>query len=167
MTLNPKRIFLHADNGGPMKGSTMVATLERLGVLTSFSRPRVSDDNAFSEALFRTLKYRPDFPAKPFAELAAATTWVDGFVAWYNGEHLHSGIRFVTPDDRHQGRDAAILARRSTVYEAARAKRRDRWAGKTRNWDRVGDVVLNPPQQTPSTKLSTTTKRTDADRLAA
>ena len=167
MTLNPKGIVLHADNGGPMRGSTMVATLERLGVLTSFSRPRVSDDNAFSEALFRTLKYRPDFPSKPFANLAAATTWVAGFVAWYNGKHLHSGIRFVTPDDRHHGRDIAILARRSTVYEAARAKRRNRWAGKTRNWDRVGEVVLNPPQQTPSTKLSTPAKRTDADHLAA
>ncbi len=167
MTINPKGIVLHADNGGPMKGSTMVATLERLGVLTSFSRPRVSDDNAFSEALFRTLKYRPDFPSKPFANLAAATTWVDGFVAWYNGEHLHSGIRYVTPDDRHHGRDVAILARRKAVYEGARAKRRDRWAGKIRNWDHVGEVILNPPQQTPSTKLSAPTKRTDAAQLAA
>ena len=147
MTLNPKGIVLHADNGGPMKGSMMVATLERLGVLASFSRPRVSDDNAFSESLFRTLKYRPDYPSKPFTNLAAATTWVDGFVAWYNGVHLHSGIQFVTPNDRHGGRDIAILARRHLVYEEARAKHATRWVGKTRNWRSVGEVVLNPPQQ--------------------
>jgi transposase InsO family protein len=162
MTLDPRGIVLHSDNGGPMKGSTMVATLERLGVLPSFSRPRVSDDNAFSEALFRTLKYRPGFPSKPFADLAGARTWVEGFVAWYNGEHLHSGIRFVTPDDRHHGRDVDILARRAVVYEEARAKRKDRWANSTRNWEHVGEIVLNPSQQMPSTKLPKSTKGTSA-----
>ena len=105
-------LVLHADNGGPMKGSTMLATLQRLGVVASFSRPSVSDDNPFAEAIFRTLKYRPGYPKKPFADLAEATAWVDGFVHWYNSEHLHSGIRFVRPIDRHDGRDKAILAAR-------------------------------------------------------
>lgn len=137
-------LVLHSDNGGPMKGSTMLATLQRLGVVASFSRPSVSNDNPFSEALFRTLKYRPEFPGKPFASLDEARAWVEGFVAWYNLEHRHSGIRFVTPAERHEGRDIEILAARVLVYEKARKERPDRWAGVTRNWTPVGDVYLNP-----------------------
>lgn len=144
LQVDPRGIVLHADNGGPMKGSTMVATLERLGVLPSFSRPHVSDDNPFSEALFRTLKYRPEYPSKPFVDIEAARGWVRGFVAWYNGEHLHSGVRFVTPDDRHAGKDSSILAQRREVYEAARAKNPARWTGSTRNWTPISEVYLNP-----------------------
>lgn len=136
----------HSDNGGPMKGSTMLATLQRLGVVASFSRPSVSDDNPFSEALFRTLKYRPEYPRRPFASLEEARTWVAGFVAWYNHEHLHSSIRFVTPDQRHSGRDVAILAARSRLYEEARRRRPERWSGDTRDWTPVGAVYLNPQQ---------------------
>lgn len=77
----------------------------------SFSRPRISDDNAFSEALFRTLKYRPSFPQRAFAPRQDAHAWVARFVSWYNTEHRHSAIRFVTPDDRHFGRDAAAQTR--------------------------------------------------------
>jgi len=142
--LDPAGIVLHADNGGPMKGATMVVTLERLGVLASFSRPGVSNDNPFSESLFRTLKYRPDYPAQPFADLPAAQAWVRAFVRWYNTAHLHSAIRFVTPEDRHAGRDTAILAARHAVYAAARARRPDRWSGPTRNWEPITDVTLNP-----------------------
>lgn len=142
--LDPRGIVLHADNGGPMTGATMVVTLERLGVLASFSRPRVSNDNPFSESLFRTLKYRPEYPTQPFADLAAARAWVDGFVRWYNTTHLHSGIRFVTPDDRHAGRDIAQLAARHAVYTAACAARPERWSGRTRNWDPLLTVTLNP-----------------------
>jgi len=138
------KLVLHADNGGPMKGSTLLATLQRLGVVPSFSRPSVSDDNPFSEALFRTLKYRPGFPRKPFQSLAEALRWVEGFVAWYNDEHLHSGIRYVTPSDRHPLRDSAILARRHAVYTAARRRTPTRWSGDTRDWTPVGDVFLNP-----------------------
>jgi transposase InsO family protein len=145
-SINPRGIVLHADNGGPMKGSTMVATLERLGVLASFSRPRVSDDNAFSEALFRTLKYRPEYPEKPFADVETARTWVQNFVTWYNEEHLHSGVRFVTPSDRHAGKDVGILTKRKEVYDAARAKQPQRWARTTRNWTPVDEVHLNPVQ---------------------
>jgi len=135
---------LHADNGGPMKGSTMVATLQRLGVIASFSRPHVSDDNPFSEALFRTLKYRPGYPTGGFATLDDARAWVEGFVRWYNTEHLHSVIRYTTPDDRHSGRDVEILANRRRVYEQARRRNPSRWSRQTRNWERVDVVVLNP-----------------------
>jgi transposase InsO family protein len=137
-------LVLHADNGGPMKGSTMLATLHRLGVLASFSRPRVSDDNPYAEALFRTLKYRPGYPRKPFESIDAARAWVTGFVAWYNSEHLHSAIRYVTPDSRHRLRDVAILAARHRVYRAAYARTPIRWTGNTRNWTPVGAVALNP-----------------------
>lgn len=141
---DPAGIVLHADNGGPMKGATMVATLERLGVLPSFSRPGVSNDNPFSEALFRTLKYRPEYPDQPFADLAVARTWVDAFVRWYNHDHRHSAIRFVTPAERHTGRETALLAARHTVYRRARAQHPDRWSGATRDWTPVRDVRLNP-----------------------
>lgn len=142
--VNPTTLVLHADNGGPMKGATMVVTLERLGVLASFSRPGVSNDNPFSESLFRTLKYRPEFPTQPFADLATARRWVAAFVRWYNTEHLHSAIRFVTPADRHAGRDTAILAARQTVYAAARRRHPERWSGGLRNWAPITDVTLNP-----------------------
>ena len=137
-------LVLHADNGGPMKGSTMLATLQRLGVVASFSRPSVSDDNPFADAIFRTLKYRPGYPKKPFTDLAAALAWVDGFVGWYNAEHLHSGIRFVSPIDRHEGRDKAILAARHGLYTKARKRTPRRWTRGTRNWTPIGAVRLNP-----------------------
>ena len=142
------QLVLHSDNGGPMKGSTMVATLERLGILPSFSRPHVSDDNPYSESLFRTLKYRPSYPRRPFASLAEARTWVASFVAWYNTEHLHSGIGFVTPSKRHEGHDVAILERRRSVYEAARRRRPERWSRDVRAWAPIERVRLNPNART-------------------
>ena len=141
------QLKLHADNGGPMKGATMLATLQKLGVATSFSRPRVSDDNPFSEALFRTLKYRPEYPRRPFESIEAAIAWVSGFVRWYNEEHLHSEIAFVKPSDRHNGRDSAILKNRKEVYERARKQNPNRWSGKTRNWTAPAKVVLNGNHQ--------------------
>jgi transposase InsO family protein len=136
-------LVLHADNGGPLKASMMVATLQRLGIVPSFSRPRVSDDNAYAEALFKTLKYRPAYPRKPFATIDDARRWVDDFVRWYNSEHLHSAIRYVTPDDRHAGRDVAILAARKDVYRAAKSRTPRRWSGDTRNWSHITEVALN------------------------
>ena len=106
--------------------------------------PRVSDDNPFSEALFRTLKYRPDFPSGPFASCEEANAWVDGFVTWYNTVHQHSSIRFVTPDDRHYGRETEILKSRRQVYESARTRHPERWSGSVRNWDPITTVRLNP-----------------------
>lgn len=142
--VDPEGLVFHSDNGGPMKGSTMLATLQKLGVVPSFSRPGVSDDNPYSESLFRTMKYRPEYPSKPFESLAAAQCWVDGFVRWYNASHLHSAIRFVTPDDRHYGREHAILANRQRVYEKARRRNPQRWSGNIRNWNPVPVVWLNP-----------------------
>ena len=150
--VDPKKLTLHSDNGGPMKGSTMLATLQRLKVVPSFSRPRVSDDNPFSESLFRTLKYRPGYPSQPFASEQDAQRWVDGFVQWYNTDHLHSEIRFVTPDDRHYGREEAILNKRKEVYDQARQKNPNRWTGQTRNWEPVEIVRLNPEKERPSEK---------------
>lgn len=137
-------LVLHADNGSPMKGATMKTTLEKLGIIASYSRPRVSNDNPFSEALFRTCKYRPNWPAKGFATKAEAQAWVKSFAGWYNGEHLHSGIRFVTPDERHAGHDRATLAGRASLYATAKAQNPERWSGKTRNWQPAGPVWLNP-----------------------
>jgi transposase InsO family protein len=145
--IDPQGIVFHADNGGPMKGATMLATLQRLGVIASFSRPGVSDDNPYSEALYRTMKYRPNYPSRPFASLQKARAWVDGFVAWYNTEHLHSAIRFLAPEDRHLGRQEAILDNRKAVYEKARRRHPERWAGATRNWTPVGAVRLNPEKR--------------------
>lgn len=141
------RLVLHADNGSPMKGATILATLQRLGVATSFSRPRVSDDNPYSESLFRTLKYRPEFPGRGFASLHDARSWVEAFVAWYNTEHRHSGIRFVTPEQRHSRQDKGLLAKRHQVYEAARRRHPERWSGTTRNWAPIETVVLNPERR--------------------
>ncbi len=146
--------MLHSDNGGPMKGSTMLATLQRLGVVASFSRPRVSDDNPYSEALFRTLKYRPGYPSRPFASLEKASLWVAGFVRWYNTEHLHSAIRFVTPEDRHAGQEGEILRQRQRVYERARRDNPKRWSGATRNWQPIKAVYLNPEKKTEENRLT-------------
>ena len=142
--VEPGSLALHSDNGGPMKGSTMLATLQRLGIAPSFSRPSVSDDNAICEALFRTLKYRPGYPRKPFASLEEATRWATEFVTWYNGEHLHSALRYVTPNDRHARRDSAILSKRRRLYSEAKKATPLRWSRDIRNWSPVGDVVLNP-----------------------
>lgn len=139
-----QQLVLHSDNGGPMKGATMLATLRELGVAPSFSRPAVSNDNPYSESLFKTLKYRPAHPCQPFASLAAARTWVQHFVQWYNTEHRHSAIRFVTPSQRHHGLDHTLLRGRQAVYEAARARHPQRWAANTRDWSRVDEVQLNP-----------------------
>jgi len=155
--LDPRGVVLHADNGGPMKGSTMVATLERLGVLASFSRPGVSDDNPYSEALFRTLKYRPEFPSKPFIDIDDARSWVERFVRWYNHVHLHSGISFVTPAARHDGHDVVQLARRHDVYRKVRERNPQRWTRTTRDWGRVEKVVLRPAGKAPMTSTMTTT----------
>lgn len=143
-SVQPEQLVLHSDNGAPMKGSTMLATMHDLGITASFSRPGVSDDNAFVEALFRHLKYAPAYPREGFHSLEQARAWVERFVAWYNTEHLHSAIGYVTPDDRHHGRDIEKLEQRRAVYLAAKHKHPRRWTRAPRNWEYLAIVSLNP-----------------------
>ena len=140
----PQQLVLHSDNGSPMKGASMLAMLNSLGVTPSLSRPAVSNDNPFSESVFRTLKYRPDYPKKPFGSLAEAREWVQRFTQWYNDGHQHSAIGFVTPSQRHANKDVAILKQRGEVYSRAQSANPQRWSGATRNWKRVAIVHLNP-----------------------
>ena len=138
-------LVLHSDNGKPMRGNTMIATLQWLGIVPSFSRPHVSNDNPYSESLFRTLKYTSAYPQLPFKDLSHARHWVEQFVTWYNYEHKHSGIRYVTPHQRHTGTDKLILQNRHSLYLCARANRKERWGNRsTRNWTQTGSVNLPP-----------------------
>jgi putative transposase len=147
--IDASKLVVHSDNGGPMKGATLLATFQFLGIVPSFSRPRVYDDNPYSESLFRTLKYRPEYPRQPFGSLEVAREWVEKFVSWYNHEHLHSGIRFVTPASRHDGHDQKILKKRKEVYEEARKCNPHRWTRNIRNWEPVTEVALNPVTNDP------------------
>lgn len=153
-----KDLVLHSDNGSPMKGATMLATLQNLGVAASFSRPSVSNDNPYSEALFRTLKYKPGYPVKPFESLEISRDWTLKFVRWYNEEHKHSNIKFVSPVIRHCGKDKAILEHREKVYEEARKRNPIRWSGNVRNWDAPKEVHLNPGKKPD--------KKTDIEKAA-
>ncbi len=144
--IKPDQVVLHSDNGNPMKGAMMLATLQALGVAPSLNRPAVSNDNPYSESLFKTLKYRPAYPRRAFENLLAARQWVGLFVQWYNEEHRHSAINFVTPAKRHAGLDRALLEKRTIVYEAAKNRCPERWSGVTRNWQPALVVHLNLDQ---------------------
>jgi len=150
---------LHGDNGSTLKATTVLAMLNWLGIKPSYSRPRVSDDNAFSEALFRTAKYQPEFPAQGFETLEQARLWAAQFVGWYNNDHRHSGIRYVSPEQRHSGQDKAILAARHEVYTLAKARNPARWSGATRDWSMIETVTLNP-ERDEVVKLATTVQHT-------
>jgi transposase InsO family protein len=155
-------VVLHMDRGSPMKGSTLRATLEQLGVLPSYSRPHVCDDNPYSEALFRTLKYRPEYPTKPFQSVDAARAWMEAFVGWYNNQHLHSAIGYVTPAQRHSGAAVAILAKRRQVYEAARRRHPERWRSNIRRWESPDVVYLNPEDPLNTVTGGTSSRREEA-----
>lgn len=155
---------LHGDNGATLKATTVLAMLHWLGIKPSYSRPRVSDDNAYAEALFRTAKYRPEFPVRGFENLEAARAWASGFVHWYNVEHRHSGIRYVSPAQRHEGKDHAILAARDAVYAAARERHPTRWSGPLRDWSPIGAVTLNPERDA---VIATAVRETNRQPLAA
>lgn len=139
-----KPLVLHSDNGSPMKAATFQATLEKLGIQSSYSRPRVSNDNPYSESLFKTMKYTNKYPKKGFEELNEARKWVEGFVKEYNMEHLHSGINFITPYQRHYGLDEDIMKKRAETYRRAKEKHPERWSKDTRNWSLPDYVSLNP-----------------------
>ena len=141
-----KTLVVHQDNGSPMKGSTYVAKLQELGIKPSYSRPGVSDDNAYAESLFRTCKYRPEFPGA-FTTLDEARQWVLRFTRWYNHEHKHRNLKFVSPAERHGGEERAIFAHRTALYEQARAKHPTRWSRGIRNWSLPAEVWLNRPTE--------------------
>ena len=128
-----------------MRAATLEVRLEELGVLRSFSRPRVSNDNPYSESLFRTVKYRPDYPRRPFRSVEEACSWACAFMDWYNHQHRHSGIRFVTPDQRHSGEAVEICRQRSQVYDLARQRQPRRWSRNTRCWRKPEVIWINPP----------------------
>ncbi len=157
--ISPHQVTVHSDNGGPMKGETMLATMQRLGVAHSRNRPAVSNDNPYAESLFKTLKYRPHLPLKPFADLLQARRWVTELVHWYNEQHRHSAVGFVTPAQRHAQVDEAMLHARAAVYESARKNHPTRWSGNTRDWTFIDQVHLNPDRQQ--------TKESEADQKAA
>jgi putative transposase len=146
--INANQITLHSDNGAIMKGATLLATLEKLGVSTSFSRPAVSNDNPYSEALFKTLKYCPAYPDKPFDTIAKARCWIERFVQWYNEDHYHSSLKFITPNQRHHGLSKEITTKRTHVYQLAKQKHPERWSQNIRNWNLKNYVILNPTGKT-------------------
>jgi len=133
---------LHSDNGSPMKGFSMLAKLYDLQVLPSFSRPRISEDNPYSESLFRTMKYRPLYPSK-FGTIHDAQEWIKKFVYWYNKEHMHSSIQFVTPHERHYGKDIVILETRRATYLEAYKRNPSRWTGRPKSWEQNKVVGIN------------------------
>ncbi len=142
-----KPLVLHSDNGSPMKAATFQVLLEKLGIQSSYSRPRVSNDNPYSEATFRTLKYRPEYPYNGFETKEIAREWALKFVHWYNCIHLHSGINFVTPEQCHTGVYIDVLNKRKEVYEQAKQQHPERWSRSTRNWDPHKSVALNPMKE--------------------
>jgi putative transposase len=143
-TLVNQPLVLHSDNGSPMKGASLLETLYQLGITPSRSRPRVSNDNPYAESIFRTCKYRPNYPAKGFATLTEARQWVLSFAIWYNQKHRHSGLNFLTPNQRHNGLSTQILEQRKQVYEKAKFKHPERWSGPIRDWTLDETVWLNP-----------------------
>jgi putative transposase len=127
-----------------MRSYTMLAKMQDLGTIPSYSRPRVSNDNPYSESLFKTVKYCPQWPPCGFNPIDEARDWVGGFVRWYNTIHKHSGIKCATPEESHNGKDVAILSKRDEGYQKAKLKHPERWSQNCRDWKFISEVWLNP-----------------------
>ena len=140
-------VRLHSDNGNPMKGATMIMTLYNLGVIPSYSRPRVSNDSPYIEALFKTLKYTAGYPGQ-FKDIYHARIWMADFVNWYNTEHRHSAIGYVTPAQRKSGEYKEIFERRNITMEYARLSHPERWGKRIRVWKANEEIYLNPSDET-------------------
>ena len=138
---------LHGDNGSTLKATTVLAMLHWLGVKPSYSRPRVSDDNAYAESLVPHRQVPARVPGQGLRRPRRSAAWAAGFVRWYNVDHRHSGIRYVSPAQRHAGEDHAILAARHALYLQARERNPARWSRHTRNWSPIGAVTLNPEKR--------------------
>ena len=143
--VEPKVLTLHSDRGAPMTSKCTAQLLADLGVTRSLSRPQVCDDNPFSEAQFKTLKYHPGFPSR-FPGIELATAFCRSFFPWYNTEHRHGGISMLTPDDVHHGRAPAVLAQRQHTLEAAWAAHPERFVrGIPKPSPLPEEVWINPP----------------------
>lgn len=143
--LDPKQLTIHSDRGSPMKAQCVAQLLANLGVTKSHSRPHVSDDNPFSEAQFKTLKYRPDFPDR-FGGQEDARGFCQQFFHWYNHQHYHSAIALLTPADVHFGRAHEKLKQRQTILDAAYAEHPERFIHKRPMAPTLPDAVwINPP----------------------
>lgn len=146
IAVNTLKVVLHGDNGSPLKAGTVLALMYALGITPSHSRPRVSNDNAHAEAFFRTAKYHPTMVPGGFASLEDAREWAASFIRWYNYEHKHKALNFVTPHQKHTGEDVVLLAQRDQLYQQHRDKNPRRWIkGNTRDWTPVQSSALNPP----------------------
>lgn len=147
----PAQLTIHADRGSSMTSKPVAFLLADLGVTKTHSRPYVSNDNPFSEAQFKTLKYRPDFPQR-FGSLQDARAHCQAFFAWYNTEHRHSGIAFMTPEDVHYGRVSQVIDTRSKALNAAFDANPARFKGKRPKPQRPPEAVwINPPATTATT----------------
>ena len=140
----PQSLVVHADNGAPMRGRPLAGLLEALGIERSHSRPRTSNDNAFSESQFKTMKYRPTYPRR-FDDIAHARRWCSDFFGWYNNEHRHEGIALLTPADVFHGRAGQRLAERARVLQAAGRRHPERFVrGTPRPATLATEVRINP-----------------------
>jgi len=143
--ISPGQLTVHADRGSSMTSKTVAFLLADLGVTKTHSRPHVSDDNPYSESQFKTLKYRPDFPER-FGSLQHARNWVSPFFHWYNHEHRHSGIAYLTPADVHYGRAEQILRRREEVLAEAARQHPERFVRGAARLPRLPEAVwINKP----------------------
>ena len=148
--IRPDQLTLHADNGSPMTDKPLSQLLMDLGITRSHSRPHTSDDNPFSEAQFKTMKYRPDYPRR-FESLMDARQWARGFFDWYNNDHYHSGLNLLTPTSVHYGEAAAIQQQRQAVMTAAFIANPVRFsAGSPRIKGAPTEVWINPPSLAPN-----------------
>ena len=146
--IQPDQLTLHADNGSPMKGKPLSQLLVDLGITKSHSRPHTSDDNPFSEAQFKTMKYRPDYPDW-FTSMTAARQWARSFFGWYNDEHYHSGLNLLTPASVHYGEAFAVQQQRQTVMLAAYQAHPERFLCGIPLVKGAPDAVyINPPKPT-------------------
>lgn len=146
----PGSLTIHADRGTSMKSKPVTQLMADLGVTKSHSRPKVSDDNPFSEAQFKTLKYHPEFPER-FGSIEDAGNFCRFFFPWYNTEHRHSGIVMLTPESVHYGTAEQVLEKRREVLDAAAQKHPNRFKGRTPDPGRLPDKVwINPPKNEPA-----------------
>lgn len=147
--IEPDQLYLHADRGPSMTSKALAFLLADLGVTKSHSRPHVSNDNPFSEAGFKTLKYRPDFP-ECFGCLEDARAFCRDFFSWYNREHHHTGLALLTPAMVHHGQAAPILSQRQAVLDAAHTRHPARFKGKRPTPGTLPEAVwINPPSAHP------------------